>query len=131
MEQVVGNAVVLFHLFPDGLGQLFDFLGLLDDLDRQDVLVGLVHVLLELGGKFEELVGVALDAFRAVLVHGLHALVVALHFFDGAVHAEMRIPFGGIGSLGADHGRKEDDGEQKKERINSHGNLEAFLSFDF
>src|SRR5690242_2616786 len=41
-----GRNTGVLHLVPDLVGQLFDLLGLLNHVNRHDVFVGLVHVLL-------------------------------------------------------------------------------------
>ncbi len=49
------------HLLLHGMGQFLDLFRLLNDTDRQGLLVRLIHVLLKLGGQLQQLLGVLLD----------------------------------------------------------------------
>src|SRR5574340_1068453 len=68
------GGALLLHLVPDLPGQLLDLLRLLDHVQGKHVFVGVVHVLLEFGGQFEQLVGVALQRLEAGLVAALGLL---------------------------------------------------------
>lgn len=63
------------HLLFYALGELLDLVGLLDDIEGENILVGLVDVGLEFDGELEEFVSVILQG-RDALFRGLFLHVV-------------------------------------------------------
>ena len=48
--------------------ELFDFLGFFEHFKRKDMFVGLVHVVLQFGGKSQQSFGISLQFHLALLV---------------------------------------------------------------
>lgn len=61
-----GNGLISFRLVLDFLGQLLNLFSLLDDLQRQNVLVGLIDLFLKGLGKLRKLAGVFLHLLEVV-----------------------------------------------------------------
>ena len=61
MTTLFGRLVRTLHLIFHALGELLDFLSLLDHFEGKDVLVGFVDVGFEFGGEFQKLFRVVLE----------------------------------------------------------------------
>lgn len=64
---IVGRLVWTFHFVADALGEFFDFISFLDYFERENVLIGLVNVFLELERQLQQLVGVGLQCGDTLL----------------------------------------------------------------
>src|SRR5579863_7712904 len=68
LTRVPKESSVCFHLFFDAVSQLFDLLRLFYHIQGESVFVGFVHILLQLGGQFKQVVRVAMQLSPALTV---------------------------------------------------------------